>query len=75
MVRASKERHFEKDSNLKGNITNLNKKFFIKYYIIKKSFRSKMYLFMVLANIIFVALHFEVHPAVRLNTSKALTSM
>ena len=31
--------------------------------------------FMLLANLIFVASHLKIHPAVHLNTSKALTSL
>ena len=51
------------------------KKYLIKYYIIQKRFSLKILLFMYLANFIFVVSHLKIHPAVHLNTSKALTSL
>ena len=46
----------------------------MKYYIIQKRFCLKIFFFMFFANFIFV-LHLKIHPAVHLNTSKALTSL
>ena len=51
------------------------KKYLIKYYIIQKRFSLKILLFMYLADFIFVVSHLKIHPAVHLNTSKALTSL
>ena len=48
----------------------------MKYYIIiQKCFCLKILRFMLFANLIFVASHLEIHPAVHLNTVKALTSL
>ena len=42
---------------------------YIKKVLLKNGF------FMLLANLIFVASHLKIHPAVHLNTSKSLTSL
>ena len=41
----------------------------------KKSFLHKKCIFMFLTNFIFAVSHLKIHPAVNLNTSKALTSL
>ena len=64
---------------LKENVKNFQKlkqhKYLIKFYIIQKSFCLKILFCVFLANFIFVVSHFKIHPAVHLNTSKALTSL
>ena len=64
---------------LKGNVRNFQKlkkrKYLIKYYIKQKRFCLKIHLFMFLAYFIFVISQLKIHPAVHLNTSKALTSL
>ena len=64
---------------LKGNVRNFQKlekhTYSIKYYIIQKMFLLKNGFFMLLANLIFVASHLKIHPAVHINTSKALTPL
>ena len=44
----------------------------MKYYIIQKKFLLKKPFLMFLANFSFVVSHLKIHPAVHLNTSKAL---
>ena len=62
---------------LKENVRNFRKlkqnKYLIKYYIIQKS-SLKITFLMFLANFIFVVSYLKIHPAVHLNTWKALTS-
>ena len=62
---------------LKENVRNFQKlkkrKYLIKYHITLKSFCLSLFP-MFLANLVFVS-HLKINPAVRLNTSKALTSL
>ena len=55
----------------KAEHKELSKTYMIKYYITKKA----IHFFMFLANFIFAVLHLKIHPAVHLNTSKALKSL
>ena len=48
-------------------------KYFVKYYIIQTGFCLKINFFIFFANFIFVVSNLKIHPAVHLNTSKALT--
>ena len=62
----------------KGERKNFSKssitKYFVKYYIIRTGFCLKINFFMFFANFIFVVSSLKIHPAVHLNTSKALAS-
>ena len=64
----------------KGKLKNFKNltQHLIKYYIIQKNFCLKIHFYVlkyVSANFIFVVLHLKIHPAIHLNTSKALTSL
>ena len=72
-------RILSKKSLLKENVRNFQKlkshQYLIKYYIKQKRSCLKILFSMFLPYFIFVISHSKIHPAVHLNTSKALTSL
>ena len=71
--------YFEENYYLKENVRNFKKpkldKYLIEYYIIQKKILLKNPFFIVLANLIFIVSHLNIHQAVHLNTSKTLTPL
>ena len=74
----SSHKHLIK-SPLKRIVRNFQKlkenKYLMKIYVIQKSFCLKIHSSVSLANFIFIVSHLKIHPAVHLNTSKALMSL